>query len=247
MSALRIVTWNVNGLEPLDLDVRTEAQCLLLLLRERQPHVVMLQEVVDRSWHAHFKHHFAAAHYVPVPENPPASTSSEYYSMMWVKKTLPIKRAGADRFPNTTMGRHLVWAEVDWEGTPLLVATSHLESTKGASALRVAQLGAVIDGLRNHDGPAVFGGDTNLRKVEEAKLEHLTSVTDAWSASGASPELRATWPSVPRGKGPGARFDRVYVHDATVTGFRLIGQTAPGLPFPPSDHLAIEVVVEQTA
>ena len=126
------------------------------------------------------------------------------------------------------------------------MATSHLESGRQASAERVAQLSTVVAGLRDHDGPAVFGGDTNLRKAEEAEVTGLSHVTDAWTAAGEPAAQRATWPSVPRGKRPGARFDRVLVSGCGVSRFALMGHTAPGLGSPPSDHLGIEVTLEPT-
>ena len=240
---LRILTWNLNGLEPTLLDERTEAQCLAMLLRDDAPHVVMLQEVVARTWHAHLKHHFAAAGFVPVPADPHLATEHDYFCVLLVHRSLPIARSGAELFPNSFMGRHLVWAEATWGERTVLLATSHLESTKSAGQARVAQLAAVVEGLVNHPGPAVFGGDTNLRKAEEPEVAGLERVADAWVDIGEPAEQRATWPSVPRDGRPGARFDRVYVHDAEVVGFRLLGTTAPGFPRPPSDHLAVEVLV----
>lgn len=243
MPALHLTTWNLNGLDPADLDVRTEAACLALLLRPDPPDVVMLQEVVGRSWHAHLKHHFAAAGYVPVPADPPRATRSEYFCVLLVRKTLPIEHSGADPFPGSEMGRQLVWATIDWSGRSALVATSHLESGREASAIRVAQLGAVVDGLLTHEGPAVFGADTNLRVAEEARVPRLDEVTDAWVAAGSRKDDRATWPSVPRDRRPGARFDRVLVKGCDVTSFAVAGQRAPGLPGAPSDHLRIEVTL----
>lgn len=253
MSALRLLTWNLNGLDPTDLDVRTEAACLAMLLRPRPPDVVLLQEVVGRTWHAHVKHHFAAAGFVAVPGDPVGTTESEYFSVLFVRKQLTVLRGGTEPFPNSGMGRRLVWAEIDWaagldvrpEGArPLLVATSHLESGKEATMVRAAQLAAVIEGLRTHDGPAVFGGDTNLRVSEEKVIPGLADVHDAWALAGSPTHQRATWPAVPRDRRPGARFDRVLVSGAAVQAFVLSGHSAPGFPAAPSDHLAIEVELD---
>ncbi len=241
--ALRVCTWNLNGLDPEQLDERSEAACLALLLRETVPDVVLLQEVTPRTWHAHIKHHFAAAGFLAVPADPVAATDSEYFCVLLVRKPHAVARGGAEPFPNSQMGRRLVWAEVAHEGATWLLATSHLESTSAASRVRTAQLQAVVAGLVGHPGPALFGGDTNLRKAEEPDVAGLDGVVDAWRAAGAHPEHRATWPSEPRGGRPGARFDRVLVKGLTVGGFTLLGRSAPGFPRPPSDHLGVEVVV----
>ncbi|MBX2799233.1 MAG: endonuclease/exonuclease/phosphatase family protein [Myxococcales bacterium] len=239
---LRLLTWNLNGLDGAHLDERTEAACLAMLLRTDPPHVVLLQEVVRRSWHAHIKHHFKAAGYRSVPADP-TRTDSEYFCVVMVHTALGGDEGGVEPFAGSFMGRARVWARIDLpEGPQLLVATSHLESGKQASIERVRQLQRVISAMNAHAGPAVFGGDTNLRVAEEPKVEDLPSVVDAWQASGADPELRATWPAV-RTSRPGARFDRVLCTGLEVTRFALMGHSAPTLGEPPSDHLGIEVTV----
>ena len=217
-----------------------------MLLRSDPPDVVFLQEVVRRSWHAHIKHHYRHAGFRSIPEDP-TDNPSEYFCVLWVREELGRGRGGADRFENTGMGRQLVWAEVPWNDTSLLLMTSHLESTKGASVERVAQLASVVDRMVAHPGPAVFGGDTNLRKAEEPQVQGLELVDDAWTAAGEPRGLRATWPSVPMSKRPGARFDRVLVKGLSVASFSLLGHDAPLFGGAPSDHLAVEVVVESNA
>ena len=245
--SLRVLTWNLNGLEDAGLDVRTEAACLAMLLRTDPADVVLLQEVVGRSWHAHIKHHFAAAGYVPWPEQPQEATLSEYFCVMMVRKPLKIREGGNEAFPGSQMGRRLVWAELAWPesapGSSLWVGTSHLESLRESSPERVRQLAAVVGRMRQHEGPALFGGDTNLRKAEEPLVEGLDTVTDAWVATGSPSALRATWPSVPFSGRPGARYDRVLVDGLQVRGFVRFGESAPGLGGPASDHLGVEVSV----
>ena len=57
MDRMSLVTWNVAGLDDCRLDERSEAQCLEDPLRPEPPSVIALQELVVRSWHAHWKHH----------------------------------------------------------------------------------------------------------------------------------------------------------------------------------------------
>jgi endonuclease/exonuclease/phosphatase family metal-dependent hydrolase len=196
-----LLTWNVAGLDERLLDERTEAQCFAaLLLRDTMPRFVLLQELVRRSWHAHWKHHLAHAGYAVFPEDP-TKTPHEYFVALAVRTDLGPARGGRTPFPGSRMGRELVWAEVGgW-----LVCTGHLESERAGSPERVAQLGSVVQRLLAHPGPAVFGGDTNLRVEEEERVPGLSEVQDAWVAAGRPASERATW----LGGKVGARFDRV--------------------------------------
>lgn len=248
---LRLITWNLNGLDPADLDVRSEAACLRLLLRPDPPHVVLLQEVVRRSWHAHLKHHFHAAGFAPWPADP-TDTQSEYFTVLLIARSLRIVRGGVSPFPGSQMGRCLAWAQVAWGEGRLWLGSAHLESGTAASTERTQQLSEVVARLLDPDGgdAAIFGGDTNLRRSEEGAVARLGEVEDAWRAYGAPTADRVTWPSdgypgAPRwGRNQGARFDRVLSRGLEVRAFSLIGRSAPGLRGPPSDHLGIEVEVD---
>lgn len=252
MAPLRITTWNLNGLDDARLDERSEAACLRLLLRPDPPDVVLLQEVVRRSWHAHLKHHFAAAGYLAVPPDPTGSVH-EYFVMAFVKDALKVHGATFEPFANSGMGRGLLAVEVAAEGGPVVwVATAHLESGRDASDIRVAQLRHALSRLIERPGPGVFGGDLNLRVAEERKVPELAQVTDAFEAAGKPAEDRVTWPSVPRdwmkGKGGGARFDRLYLHQAELVRFARIGERpGPGIDEPPSDHIGVEVDITPRA
>lgn len=196
---LLFTTWNVAGLDDRRLDERSEAQCLALLLRDPAPDVISLQEVVRRSWHGHFKHHLRAAGYTVVPADP-TDTGSEYFSLLAVRgaptlaESVPLK--------GSRMGRRLVRAVVDgW-----LFLGLHAESERAGSAERIRQCTRVVERLLAHDGPAVFGGDTNLRIEEEPDIEGLDGLTDAWVAAGSAKLDRATW----RMGRYSARYDRVW-------------------------------------
>lgn len=231
-----IWTWNVNGLDEARLDERTELQCLAVLLREDRPDVLFLQEVVRRSWHAHWKHHLRAAGYAVTPEDPTA-TRSTYFALAAVRAELAPTNGRAAPFPGTDMGRALVTVEAGgW-----LFATGHLESGRAASAERVAQLGIVCARLAAHSGPAAFAGDTNLRVEEEPLVPGLAGVRDAWSALGAPSAERATW----LGGKFGARFDRVLVNErAQPVSFRREAVDPVEGVGRLSDHAALVAVVD---
>lgn len=225
MDACTVVTWNVGGLDETRLDERTEAACLALFLRPEPAHVVMLQELVRRSWHAHWKHHLHHAGYTVVPADP--VTDSAYFTALAVRRDHPVTRSGSALLPDTRMGRRLVWAEIDgWT-----FATAHLESGRDAVRERAAQLDAVVAHLLAGPGPGVFGGDTNLRVAEEPAIAGLGQVVDAWADAGKPSEHRATWfpPRPSEGERPhgGARFDRVLLHRARCTAFEVAPARVP--------------------
>lgn len=227
---MTLTTWNVAGLHDRGLDERSERQCLALLLRDEPPDVISLQEVVRRSWHAHWKHHLRAAGYTVVPADP-TDVDSEYFALLAVRGA-PTRGESAP-MRGSRMGRRLVRAEVGgW-----LVLGAHAESERQGSAERVRQLTTIAAELLAFDGPAVFAGDTNLRVEEEPDVEGLSSLTDAWVAAGSPKADRATWIGGKRG----ARFDRVWSNArAAPTSFRSRHELSDL-----SDHLPLEVRFER--
>jgi len=234
MGSLSLVSWNLFGLEPYQLDVRTEAACFALLLDD-PPDIVCFQEVVDRTLQAHLKPHFSNAGYAHVVQ----PTDSEYYCAIFVKAPLRLVNAGLHPFPSSVMGRALLEARVDWDGTPVMVLTSHMESMREGGPARVEQLRQIAKRMGQHDGPAVFAGDTNLRDAEVKGLD-LPGIKDAWE-NGGTPETRFTWkPWKGRAK---ARFDRIYINDRwSCSKFALgIGENVPSAGVPVSDHRKVRI------
>lgn len=235
MERCTIVSWNLNGLDEEHLDERTEAACLSLLLRPEPASVIALQEVVRRSWHAHVKHHLHHAGYTVVPTDPTA-TDSEYFSLLAVRSEIGIQEAASEPFPGSHMGRALVWARAGgwWFGT------GHLESGSSASRERLAQLALVASRLAAEPGPAVFAGDTNLRRDETDGVPAVEHTVDAWVEAGAPASAKSTW----LGGRYGARFDRV-LHNGRIetrslwtTGHKRTDGVRP------SDHLALWATLE---
>ena len=235
MGSLTLVNWNLFGLEPYQLDVRTEAACFGLLL-EDPPDIVCFQEVVDRTLHAHLKPHFAHAGYGHVVQ----PTESEYYCAIFVKQPLKLINAGIHPFPSSQMGRALLEARIDWDGTPIMVLTSHLESLKDGGPARREQLVQIAKRMGQHKGPAVFAGDTNLRDAEVEGLD--LGISDCWELAGSSSN-RFTWrPWKGRAK---ARFDRIYINGHwECAGFEIgKGDNVPEAGVPISDHRQVRVAL----
>ncbi len=123
--AMRVTTWNLDGLDDRHLDLRAEAACLTLLLRPDPPDVILLQEVVRRSWFAHLRPHLTAAGYTLLPASPDVA-GGDYFCAVAVRAGLPIREAAREPFPGSRMGRALWTARLDWGGRDLLVATAEL-------------------------------------------------------------------------------------------------------------------------
>lgn len=232
-----LVTWNLNGLADQHLDERTEAAIteilfggdMLAMLESGRPpdlpDVVLLQEVVERTYRAHVVPHLRAAGFAIVPSEPPARG---YFEVAAVRERA-IRKARWVPFPRSGQGRALLELELDG----ITVMTAHLESLKPGAPVRVEQAAFVLDRLAWR-APAVFAGDTNLRAAEWDSLEP-GGVVDAWEAVGSPKADRDTW-----GK---ARYDRVWVAgDLRVTSFRRLGTVdVEGLGEPPSDHVGLRV------
>lgn len=245
-----LVSWNLNGLDDHLLDERSEAACLALLLRTDPAQVVLLQELVLRSWHGHWKHHLHHAGYDVFPADPSRVTDSEYFSAVAVRREdgqvvgepLRVTDHGVAPFPGSRMGRVLLWVRAGgwWFGT------AHLESGAGASDERRAQLAVVAQHMLAESGPAVFAGDTNLRRDEAVGVAGTDRLVDAWVAAGSDPATRATWsrrPDPGERARPGARFDRA-LHNEALTTLTLATGPAEVHGQPASDHRSLWVVLE---
>jgi endonuclease/exonuclease/phosphatase family metal-dependent hydrolase len=236
---LRVLTWNLAGLSETLLDERTEAACFAMLLRDHPPDVVLLQEVVRRSWHGHLRHHFRAAGYTPVPADPTA-TPHAYFAVAFAGPRIAIENSGVRALP-THMGRHLVWIDGRCDGRPVRLLTAHLESLASGRRERRMQLQEIADTLRSAEGAALFAGDTNLRDAELAGID-LSGVDDAWEVLGRPAEMAATW-THPEGKAR-ARYDRFYLRGLSVESMEIVGERPFGAGRErPSDHVGVQVSV----
>ena len=243
MPSLRLISWNLDGLDARHIDLRTEAACQIIL--ERAPDVVFLQEVVERSFFAHLRPWMQGVGYRASP--PQLTKRSRYGCIMFTRPPLTVLEARREPFTASQMGRSLLHTTVRWEGRELLLLTAHLESLREGRPERVQQLDVVRAALGAHAGPAVFAGDTNLRDSEVAGKE----IRDAWSELGGPRQCRYTFDAfaIPNKKGrTRARYDRVFLsaHPGwRSTEMSLLGMASvPGAGgLFPSDHAGIEVLL----
>lgn len=191
---MKLVSWNLNGLEERNLDMRSEAAMFQILLgapieaafadgfAANSPDIIVLQEVVDRTYHAHLLPHFKAAGF-----NVYTDTASErsYFEVIAVRE----KNAAYSYTPFawSDQGRGLSVLTLG----ELTIMTAHLESMRGGSPMRLDQAQFVLDQMPRNS-PCIFAGDTNLRRAEWQELKH-GDIQDAWISSGSPNKYRYTW------------------------------------------------------
>ena len=260
---LRLLTWNVDGLNETGLEAR--ARAVVAEVVASRPDVVLLQEVVAANA-AILRGGLAAAGFSW--HDGGAGRKFAYHVVIALRSASARMRPGSGElteFGDTAMGRHVVRLDADVSGVHVRLLTSHLESTGDAacSARRVAQFSELLLELSTSDAElTLFGGDTNLRDAEakEARARMLGanagSVPDAWEALGSAPATRWTWDTgTNKNCGIAAsikcRFDRVFYaapRGGRATSMQLLGlQRVPALGLHPSDHYGILTEFQLTA
>lgn len=237
---MKLISWNLNGLEDNNLDVRTEAAMFQLLLgapieqamaqgfKPNTPDIVLLQEVVPRTFHAHITPHLKAAGFTLFPNAP---TERSYFEVIAVRN--PILESNYTKFSYTSQGRGLSTVCID----KLTIMTAHLESQKPGKLMRIDQATSILEQMNNNGRASIFGGDTNLRKSEWRSL-NPEKVNDAWVSANSPKKHKTTWKMKPYK----SRYDRIWHHGVTIKNFETFGtDKIIGINQRPSDHLGIRV------
>ncbi len=241
---MKLVSWNLNGLEDENLDVRTEAAMFQLLLgapveqaittpdfKPNTPDIVLLQEVVPRTFHAHIVPHLQAAGFNIYPQEP---TERSYFEIIAVRQ--PIIESSYTKFAYTEQGRGLSKVEIN----NLTIMTAHMESQKPGASMRLDQATWILDQMNALNKPCIFAGDTNLRKAEWKSLKP-NKVKDAWKVAGSIKAHKTTW----QREAYKSRYDRVWTNNLTIKNFETFGaEHVVGINERPSDHVAIRVEFE---
>ncbi|CAH1797223.1 unnamed protein product [Owenia fusiformis] len=217
---IRLMSWNIDGLDEKNLETRTDA-VIDTILRE-SPDIVFLQEVIDQT---QTQIRERCSNYAMVSAyDPNAGMVDQYFVCIMMKKsTVKCKKGNIDliEFPNSVMSRNLLKVKAKVKGVEFTLMTSHLESTKDYRNARVAQLQMAFKEMREapDDDTVVFGGDLNLRDKEVPDIPD--GIVDLWVNTGSRPEAKYTWdmtrninlPQMQRFK-PRLRFDRLYMRPA---------------------------------
>ncbi|XP_051526830.1 tyrosyl-DNA phosphodiesterase 2-like isoform X2 [Myxocyprinus asiaticus] len=218
-SKLSIISWNVDGLDTLNLVERARSLCSYLALYT--PDVVFLQELIP-VYVQYLKKHADNYQFVE-------GSSDGYFTGIMLKKSrVKLLESEIICYPTTQMMRNLLVAQVTFLSQKLCLMTSHLESCKNQSEERMKQLRFVFQKIREapDDVTVIFGGDTNLRDSEVVKVGGLPpGVNDVWEQLGKQEHCRYTWdtkvnsnkavPYISR-----CRFDRIYLKSAK-TGLKV--------------------------
>ena len=237
---MKLISWNLNGLEDAYLDERTEAAMFQMLLgapiekammegfKPNSPDIIVLQEVVERTFHAHIKPHLTAAGFHIY-----AGSSAERSYFEIIASRFPFKSKHYQKFSWSDQGRGLSMVQLE---NNLSILTAHMESQKPGSSMRIDQAAEILD-LMPKNSPCIFAGDTNLRKAEWQALE-TGDIIDAWEAQNSPKKYKVTW----RNKSYKARYDRAWLHNLTPVNFEIFGENKiMGVNQASSDHSALRV------
>ncbi|XP_040909326.1 tyrosyl-DNA phosphodiesterase 2 [Toxotes jaculatrix] len=211
---LSLISWNVDGLDTDNLAERARGLCSYLVLYT--PDVVFLQELIP-PYVQYLKKR--AVSYLIIE----GGDDGYFTGIMLKRSRVKLLESETVTYPTTQMMRNLLVAQVDFKGQRICLMTSHLESCKGHAGERMKQLRVVMQRMKEapDNVTVLFGGDTNLRDTEVAKVGLPSSVCDVWEQLGKQEHCRYTWdtktnnnktvPYVSR-----CRFDRVYLRPATM-------------------------------
>lgn len=241
---LSVISWNVDGLDTLNLAERARGLCSYLALYT--PDVVFLQELIP-AYIQYLKKRAVSYLFIE------GSDDGYFTGIMLKKSRVKLLQSEIICYPTTQMMRNLLVAQVTFLGQKLYLMTSHLESCKNQSEERMKQLRVVFQKIREapDDFTVLFGGDTNLRDSEVVKVGGLPQgVCDVWEQLGKQEHCRYTWdtkansnksvPYVSR-----CRFDRIYLRSAkigpkfTPDHMVLVGMEKLDCSRYPSDHWGI--------
>lgn len=178
-----------------------------------------------------------------------------FNAMLLHKETVkPTHSLDCLNFHSSNMGRHLLIQPAHFHhDIPIVLMTSHLESTGRCAAERKDQFLQILKKMQDQSSQAnvIFGGDTNLRDHEVTSVGGLPGrIVDVWQACGSPPDTKFTWDVQLndnldwRNKyKPKLRFDRLFLRAAqqrrglTPSHLAFVGtDRLPGCQRFPSDH-----------
>ncbi|XP_015270214.1 PREDICTED: tyrosyl-DNA phosphodiesterase 2 [Gekko japonicus] len=240
-STLSLITWNIDGLDSSNLQERARGVCSYIALYS--PDVVFLQEVIPPYLNYLQKR---AVSYTIIPGN----TEGYFTAIMLKKSRVRVLKDEIIPFPTTSMMRNLLAVHANISGNEICFMTSHLESTKTHTEERLKQLRLVLKKMSETPASTsvIFGGDTNLRDKEVAKLGGLPSnILDVWEFLGKPEHCHYTWDTSQNTNLDACyqcklRFDRLFLQAASTGGqiiprsLDLIGLEKLDCGKFPSDH-----------
>ncbi|XP_029650669.1 tyrosyl-DNA phosphodiesterase 2 [Octopus sinensis] len=234
---IRILSWNIDGLDTNNLKRRTKAVCQVIA--NENPHVIFLQEVVPESLVVLKKY---------CPDYRVSVSNDVGYFTVTLLKDSEVRTETEEVFPffSSVMSRCLLLTECVIKDVPVLLINTHLESMAGHATERQRQLNIGFKKVLETDKKrtVIFGGDLNLREKELVNVGGIPNqVIDVWEATGKRPEAKFTWDTQRNdNKGfegkfkPRCRFDRIYLRNAQPKALKPVYFELVGLERIPKCH-----------
>ncbi|XP_072175429.1 tyrosyl-DNA phosphodiesterase 2-like [Diadema setosum] len=231
---LRVITWNMNGLDARDTVERAQAVCDIL--KGLSPDVVFLQEVVPRTLEV-ITESMSGSFGIAT-----GGTLSAYFTVALIGKTrdMAIRGSRVLAYPNSRSSRNLLVVQACFDDVELALMTSHLESMPSNRPERILQFCQVMREMQSEDPDkiVIFGGDTNLDYEVAPTGGVPAGIVDQWVEFGQEERTKFTKDtSINKnvqsrtGTIHKLRPDRVYLRPASesdrcmrVTSFELIGK-----------------------
>ena len=236
---LRLLTWNIEGLNP-DLVIE-RAMSVCDEIEERVADVVYLQEIIPSTWDA-ITHRLQDKYYFYRDETP-----RRYFHILMIRIDSDVEVEGdvqVMKFPNTTQSRHLLHIPVKFCHLQVHFLTSHLESLNKDAPERRNQLKTIFELMssltESQDKTCIFGGDMNITGKEVEQAGFPDNFGDMWEMCGSDMTKRCTWDSTE----PRMRLDRLHMcpKDSPLQPdtFDLVGEALlVNYGVYPSDHLGV--------
>ena len=256
MSTLRLVTFNTH--HGVGDDGRHDLPRLARLLADAEPDLICLQEVdrhfAERSEFVDQALLLASAldlelAWGPSIDKSPGSgrTERRQYGNALLSR-FPVGSISLHPLPGEGEPRSALSAQVELDGGPLWVTTTHLSSRSAAD--RAAQAAELVALRAGQDGPAVLAGDLNADAAAPELGVLRERFDDAWELAGDRSDQAGTF-SLHRDQGlthparrPRVRIDQVWVSPGvTVADARVLDGSAT------SDHhpLLVDLEVDPAA
>ena len=245
---MKLLTWNIDGLDDRNGHERTMAVCEKV--RELQPDMLFIQEVIPHSWNTLINCLTEYQHFRK-------DNTVYYYHIISIRRDT-LKMVGDRKFmdfPGSEMGRHLLACQVQFGEITIDLLSSHLESTLEEAPERKCQLREVfaqMTAMKEKGDICIFGGDLNVNDEEVKSVGVPNGMVDVWEACGSPKEHQYTWDTETNDNfpwsfpnNPRLRLDRLYLcpeEKIKPQGFMLIGtERVTNIGRFPSDHYGIYV------
>ncbi|KAG1671957.1 Tyrosyl-DNA phosphodiesterase 2 [Nymphon striatum] len=241
-SSFKFITWNIDGLDNRNIDIRTKAVCTII--EREKPDLVHLQEVTIETL-PHLKRKLHLYEFLQ-PED------ASYFVVTLIRKsTADIINHHVIDFPDTLMERNILCSKIKIGKAVINSMNTHLESTRDHAEQRKVQLKIAFDAISKIDSSenVIFAGDMNLRDTELNEVGLPDTMEDVWNTCGTRKECKFTWDAsrnvniqISSKYKPRCRFDRLYFrrthpNTAAPSYFGLVGiERIKHTQCFPSDH-----------